>query len=409
VTRFGVRPAVAWLAACLLLAGCGGLSSLRGPAAATSRGPVRIALVDVFSGGSDYASRGPALQNSLQVEIDDLNAHGGLLGSRLQLVTADDQYSVPATSDAVRRLLADHSVRLLVGPSFAGLYLGAKPILEQARVPNCLTLMAADDVMSSAPFSFRISEPDRSNVPTLLASIRSAGLKKVGLITDDGAVGQDTDRQLSDQAGRSGLQYIGAAFVATGDQKAQVQQMLQRGAEAVVLSSNPATAGRTLQAIRQANAGTRLKTFGFGGLGSYGFVQQVGDPANGLVLVSTIQSYLSDVPEARWPPAYRAFVRDVLARYGPASNGVEMKGIPAAADCVLDWARAVQAAGDFDGARVARAWETLDVPASQSVLGVRERFSPTDHDAVAPDGLFVYQWTRTGDRWTLKQLAAPAS
>ena len=402
-----VRAAAAGLAAWLSLAGCGSLPFAGGPTEVASQGPVKIALVDVFSGSSSYASRGPALQNSLQVAIDDLNARGGVAGSRLQLVAADDQYSVMATPDAVRRLLADRSVKLLVGPSFAGLYLGAKPLIEQARVPNCLTLMAADDVMSSAPFSFRISEPDRSDVPALLGSIRSAGLKKVGLITDDGAVGQGTDRSLSDQAGRAGLQYIGAAFVAAGDQKAQVQQMIQRGAEAVVLSGDPATAGRTLQAIRQANAGMRLKTFGFGALASYGFVQQVGDPANGLVLVSTIQSYLSDVPEARWPPAYRSFVKDVLARYGPASNGVEMKGIPAAADCVLDWARAVQAAGDFDGTRVARAWETLDVPASQSVLGVHERFSPGDHDAVPADGLFVYQWTRSGDRWTLKQLAAP--
>jgi branched-chain amino acid transport system substrate-binding protein len=402
---------VAWLglAACVGLAACGSVPLVSGAQGVISRGgPVKVGLVDVFSGSPAYAALGPALQNSLQVEIDDLNAHGGLLGARLQLVTADDQYNPAVAPDVVRRLLADRSVRLLVGPSFAGLYLGAKPVVELNRVPNCLTSMAADDVMRSAPFSFRAQAPDRASVPALLAYIqRSTPLKKVGLVTDEDSAGQDTDRQLSDQAGRTGLQYIGAAFAGAGDQKAQVQQMLQRGAEAVVLSGNPATAARTLQAIRAAKAGAKLKAFGFSALGSYTFAQQAGDAASGLTFASTIQQYLSDVPETRWPPAYRTFVKSVLARYGPAQNGVQINGVPAAADCVLQWARAVQTANDFDGIKVARAWETLDVPAAESVLGVREQFTPADHDAVPADSLFVYQWTRTGDRWTLKQLAGP--
>jgi ABC-type branched-subunit amino acid transport system substrate-binding protein len=183
--------------------------------------------------------------------------------------------------------------------------------------------------------------------------------------------------------------------------------MLQRGAEAVVLSGNPATATRTLQAIRAANAGARLKAFGLSALGSYGFAQQTGDPVNGLTFASTIEQYRSDVPETRWPAAYHTFVRSVQARYGPAQNGVELNGVPAAADCVLQWARAVQAANDFDGTKVAKAWETQEVPAAQSALGVREQFTPTNHDAVPADSLFVYQWARAGDRWTLKQLAGP--
>jgi branched-chain amino acid transport system substrate-binding protein len=424
----GRRPAagvarltvVAGLAAGLLLCGCGGLPGAGGGVTAGARGPVKVALVDAFSGGPAGAAIGPALQNSLQLEIDDLNAHGGLLGSRVQLVTADDQYSPAAAPDVMRQVLADRAVHLVVGPSFAGLYVGVKPLIERARTPNCLTSMAADDVMARAPFSFRVQEPDRSRIPALLGYLqRSTQLRKVGLITEDDAVGQDADRQLSDQAPRAGLQYVGAAFVGAagaaaaapggaagaGDQKAQVQQMLKGGAEAVLLSGNPATASRTLLAIKAANAGARLRTFGFAGLASYGFAQQAGDAANGLILVSSIQSYLSDVPEARWPPAYRTFVRGALARYGPAANGVEMKGVPAAADCLLLWARAVRVANDFDGTRVAKAWETLDVPATQTVMGVREQFRPDAHDAVPADSLFVYQWTRNGDKWTLKQLA----
>jgi len=410
--RTGSSAPAAGLAALLgglLLAGCGALPVSGGAVAVGSRGPIKVALVDAFTGPAGSAL-GPALQNSVQLEIDDLNAHGGLLGSQVGLVTADDQYDPATTPDAVRRLVADRAVHLVVGPSFAGIYVGAKPFIDGARMPNCLTSMAADDVMGRAPYSFRAQEPDRSHIPALLAYLqRGTVLRKIGLITDDDAVGQDADRQLSELAPKAGIQYVGAAFAGTGDQKAQVQQLLKGGADSVLLSTSPATALRTLQAIKQANAGSRLRTYGFGAVGTYGFAQQAGDEAAGLVFVSTIQAYLSDLPEARWPPAYRTFVRAVLARYGPAGNGVEMKGVPAAADCVVQWARAVRAANDLDGGRVARAWEALDVPAAQSVLGVRERFGPGEHDAVPADSLFVYQWARARDRWTLKQLAGPGA
>ncbi len=375
-----------------------------------AKGPIKVALVDVFSGTSGFANLGPYLKNSLQLEIDDLNSRGGLLGSQLQLVTADDQYDLTRTQEAVKQVLSDHSVKLLVGPSFAGLYLAAKPAIDQAKVANCVTSMAADDVMRFAPYTFRAQEPDSARIVAILGYIRkSTPMKKVGLITEDDAVGHGYDSQLSEQSSRAGLQYIGASFIpgtASADHKAQVQQMLQRGAEAVVLSNNPATAAKTLQAIKLLNAGGKLHPFGFSGLSSYSWAQQQGDAVNGLAFASTVLAYLSDLPDARWPQAYRAFARDVLTRYGTASNGVEMQAIPAGADCILQWSRAVQAARTFDEPDVAKAWEALDIPASDSLLGVREHFSPTDHDAVPSDGLNIYQWARTGPRWWLRQLTA---
>lgn len=375
-----------------------------------ARGPIKVALVDVFSGTSGFANLGPYLKNSLQLEIDDLNSRGGLLGSQLQLVTADDQYDMTRTQEVVKQLLSDHSVKLLVGPSFAGLYLAAKSAIDQAKVANCVTSMAADDVMRFAPFTFRAQEPDSARIVAILGYIRkSTPMKKVGLITEDDAVGHGYDSQLSEQSSRAGLQYIGASFIpatASADHKAQVQQMLQRGAEAVVLSNNQATAAKTLQAIKLLNAGAKVHPFGFSGLSSYSWAQQQGDAVNGLAFASTVLAYLSDLPDARWPQAYRAFARDALTRYGTASNGVEMQAIPAGGDCILQWSRAVQAARTFDEPDVAKAWEALDIPASDSLLGVREHFSSTDHDAVPPDGLNIYQWARTGERWWLRQLTA---
>jgi branched-chain amino acid transport system substrate-binding protein len=403
------RWALAAILCGLLLsaAACGGMpvGGLRAPT--IPGGVVKVALVDALTG--PLASTGIAVRNSVSVAVDELNAGGGVLGVRVEMMAVDDQGGPDRTALATRQALADPAVRLLVGPSYAGLFLAARPAVAQAGMANCVAMMEADDLINGAPFSFRTQEPTAARIPALLTYMqRGASVKKLGLVIDEGISGRDYDQQLTDLAAKYGVQYVGAAFAANAsDQRPLVQQLLQRGADALVLSDNQATAGRTLLALKQLNAIGRVRTFGFSGLGAYSFPQQVGDLAAGLTFASTVQTYLSDLPQGRWPPAYRDFVTRIQTRFGPAENGVEMRGRPAAAACITEWARAVRAANDFDGARVARAWERLDVPAAESVLGARERFSPTDHNAVAEDGLFVYQWARTGTRWGLKQLAGP--
>lgn len=54
---------------------------------------------------------------------------------------------------------------------------------------------------------------------------------------------------------------------------------------------------------------------------------------------------------------------------------MEIQATPAFADCVMQWARALQDAGTFAGVNVARAWEQLDIAGGGMALGVRESSS----------------------------------
>ena len=371
------------------------------------RGVVRIALVNVFSGPSAYL--GEYTQNSLQVQVDAINARGGLLGSRLEVVAADDEQKPDKGAELVREQLTEGDVKLLVGPSTGSVALAAQPVINAARTPNC-TLDLNADSLSKLPFSFRIQERDADRIGALLGYVlrNRSEIKRVGLVSDGDPATQAYDRELRDQASRFGLQYVGSVGgTATADQRPLVQQLLQKGAQAAVLPANLGTAGRTVDAVTQLGVSKQLQLLGTSGLAAYSFPKETGDGVSGLVFESTIQSYLSDVPESRWPPPYAAFFHKITSQYGYASNGVEMKGLPAAADCVVQWSRAVKAAGTFDGQAVVRAWESLDLAPDQTVLGAHEKLAPGNHDALGPDGIYVYQWVKNGDRWGLKQLAGP--
>jgi hypothetical protein len=86
---------------------------------------------------------------------------------------------------------------------------------------------------------------------------------------------------------------------------------------------------------------------------------------------------------------------------------VEIQGNPAIADCVLQWSRAVEKAGTFTGKAVASAWEQLDLPATETALGVRESASPGNHTTVPAGSVFVYSWIKSGTGYRLRQLAGP--
>jgi branched-chain amino acid transport system substrate-binding protein len=396
------RLAAGLIAGLLALSACG--LQARGQPAGL-HGKVRIALVNVFSGPMAFA--GEYVQNSLQVEVDALNARGGLLGQRLEVVAADDEQNPAKGAELVREQLTEGDVRLLVGPSNSEVALAAKSAINAAQVPNC-GLDLTDGVMSNAPYTFRIQEQDQYRIGALLGYLTRGRteIKRIALLNDGSATGQVYERQLQEQTPRFGLQYMGGVPVlGSGDHRPALQQLVQRGAQAVLLPGEPVMAGRILLAVEQLGLSKQLQLLGTSELGAYSFALQTGGAVDGLIFEHTIQSYLTDIPAARWPPLYRSFVSRITGQYGFAANGVEMKGLPAAADCVVEWSKAVRAANTFNGPAVARAWERLDLAPSETVLGARERLSPQNHDGLGPDGIFVYQWAKNGDRWTLKQLA----
>ena len=95
------RQMAAGLCGVLLVAACGGSSSGGASSSpAAFKGTYKVALVDVFSGSFGFF--GGYLKNSLQVEIDELNAKGGLLGYKLEVVTYDDELKPDKAAELVR-------------------------------------------------------------------------------------------------------------------------------------------------------------------------------------------------------------------------------------------------------------------------------------------------------------------
>ena len=380
-----------------------GASACAGAESAT-RGSVRIVLVDAFTGRSDAS--GSSVENSLQLEIDALNAHGGLLGRRVELVSADNEAKADKSGELVREHLADERVGLLVGPGATTTYSTARPFIDHAHVPNCLPARVADDAVAGAAYTFRTHPADRTAVTALLGYVRGrTAVRKLGGLAARDAGAQAVDKQLGAAAAAAGIEYVGSVSQATTlDARTALQQLLARGAQGVVLAGDAAFSAAAARALQDLGVGGQVPVFGFDGMATLAYTDQAADAAQGTVVAATRHDSLTPLPSSAWPAAYRNFMQAVAARYGYAPNGQEVKGLPQAADCVVLWARAVRRAGTFDGQPVVRAWEQLDVRAEDAALGVEERFAPGQHDAVGADGLLLYQWVKRSGQYRLQPL-----
>lgn len=396
-------PRVVALACVALVLACAGPASSTGPAL---RRTVDVVLVGVFSGPD--GAIGSALRNSVQVEADAINAGGGLLGANVEVVAADGEQNPAKAAELVREQVGGGDVALVVGPDSTASFLATRAVLATSGTPNCLT-QVADQALSGARSSFEVGPSNGTEVATLIDGLQRLhpDLRRIALLDEGDDLGRSYDGQLAAQAGPAGLTYLGHVTAgADSDPRAALQQLAAQGAQVVVLSQRPAAAVRAAQAAGQLGP-VRPLLAGFGSLTRYAFPNLGGDAAVGAVLAATTQTYLTGAPQAQWPSGYRGFVDAATRQYGYATDGVQMQATPAGADCLRQWARAVARAGTFAGAGVTRAWETLDLPAGETALGVRERVTPADHSSVAPEGMFAYTWARAGTRYRLQQAAGP--
>ena len=390
----------------VLLSGCGldGLTA-RHPVART----VDIGLVGTFSGSGGFA--GEYQKHSLQVRADQLNASGGLLGRHVEVIAADDEGNPGKARTLVHQLATDPDVGLVVGPSTTTGLEAVKGELAQAGMPNCVPVQGSDDAMQGATATFRTEAPVAGTAQTLLQALRQRHpeARKVGLLAEEGPDGHYYDARLADGVRNAGLEYVGAAFVAdaNADQGPPLQDLVNKGVQALVLSGDPAVAGRSAQILGGMGQTGKVQLLGPPSLASSQYADAGGPGAFGTIFAGSIQTYQTNEGEGRWPAVYRGFVKAITTQYGYAAGGSEMQGSAPVADCVVDWAAAARKAGGFEGSGVIKAWQTLDLPAGSTVLSTRERFTPTDHDAIDPNALFVYQWQTGGGQRALQQVGGP--
>ncbi len=115
------------------LASAGAASlALPGWALAQSSEPIRIAaLLPLTGGGGAY---GPSMQRAAELVVGEVNAAGGVLGRKVQLLTEDDQTNPDAAVRGARKLIDADKVCAIVGTWASSVTTAVAPLCWENKV-----------------------------------------------------------------------------------------------------------------------------------------------------------------------------------------------------------------------------------------------------------------------------------
>jgi branched-chain amino acid transport system substrate-binding protein len=372
---------------------------------------VKIAVLEPFSGS--FGTYGPTLEESMKVAAAKINAQGGLLGRKVEVITRDNGLDPTKTVNAARELAGDPSVSLVEGPSFTALFNASKNIYEQAQKLNCQVAVNGDDALQGLKFAFRAAPSISKKVEGVLAyAAEKANVKTFGLVVAKDASGLALDEALKAIAPKHQLDYKGAQFFNPGAQTQVPQVTALKDVDAIFLSATANDAAVTAQNARAA--GFKGKFLAVDGLvTNFSYFQLDPSAIEGTLLSYAGADYLTRKPESEWPAKYRETIDAIAASAGyltDAKSGMKLlKGTTLAVDCATQWAAAVKAANSFDNTKVADAWSKLQLSADEMPTGIPVAFSPDSHESFKSyTQIGVYELRKDAKGWYLDEVVKPS-
>ena len=184
------KPAI--VAALLAIVACATASAqAQTPAPTAAASTLKIGLIGPFTGGS--ADFGIPMRNGVQHAVDEINAVGGYLGRKLELVIKDDQGNPDVGLKLSEELVAE-KVEATIGFCNTGVAAKSLETYQKAKLPLIIPCSTGSPLTAkySGPESyvFRTSAKDAIQVPFVVEDITKRGWDKVAVFADTSGYGE---------------------------------------------------------------------------------------------------------------------------------------------------------------------------------------------------------------------------
>jgi len=293
---------------------------------------------------------------------------------------------------------------------FSPTVLEALPTIHRVRVPLLDPWSAADAIVDNGyrpSFVFRLSLRDSWAVGAMLREAHRRGLKQVGLMLLNTSWGRSSLKAAEAWVAERGeVRLVGTRWFNWNDTSflAPYQELRQQGAQAVLLVANANEAAILVKEVAQLPAAQRLPVLSHWGV-TGGELPALAGPALQQIDLSVVQTYsfidARDERAARVVAAHRRLFKTSGARAIKAPVGVAH-----AYDLTHLLAQAIARAGSTDRGAVRDALERLG-PHRGLVRDYPRPFTPSRHEALSAEGVFVARYAADGAIVRIAADAAP--
>jgi branched-chain amino acid transport system substrate-binding protein len=376
-----------------------GLTGLLAAFPASAADPIKIGLVTALSGQS--ARAGEALTRGLTIAIDEVNAKGGVLGRKVELVRRDDEANPAKGVIAARELVQREKVAVLIGGLDTPVALAIVPFANEQKVPFIDPWAAGTGITVNGAkdnYVFRVSaRDDLVDKAIVNYAIKNHSVKKPGLILVNNPWGESNEKGLAAALKEANIQPAGIEKFEGNDVDVvpQLARLKQAGSDVLFLVGNVGPSAQVVKSLDRM--GWKVPIVSHWGPAGGRFTELAGPSAREVVFIQTYSFFgkLSPVGE-RVLTALKAKYPDVK---GPG-DVTPAVGVANAYDALHLATLAIDKAGSTKGEAIRDAMYKID--RHEGLIKTYDKpFSPANHEAVGEND---YIWTRFEDNQILPVL-----
>ena len=289
---------------------------------AAAGGPARaqgtIKLIDLAELSGSGATVGTNFKNGVDLAVDEINAHGGILGAKIVVTHVDTQSNAGIAKAQAEKAL-DSQPYALLGPGYSGSVKVVAPLAADAGVTEIMGGEAADLTRAGNKFLFRTSFGQQSSMPKIakyIADTLKAKTAAVVYVNNDFGKGGH-DAILKEFAAR-GIKVVvdNSTEAGQADFAADALKVKTANPDVVFIYLNEEESARMLKELRKDDVKAPL--VGETTLIGQKVIELAGDAANGAI---GHVGLTTDAPV----PALRAYGAKFMAKYHyvPDHNGIK--------------------------------------------------------------------------------------
>ena len=250
---------------------------------AVAQEPIKIGAFLSVTGGAAFL--GDPEQKTLELYVGKINAAGGVLGRKLQLVSYDSAGDSEKARTFVKRLIEQDKVDVIVGGSTTGETMAVIPLVEAAHIPF---ISLAGAVVITEPVKkwvFKTPQTDRMACEKIFVDMQSRKLSKIALISGNGGFDKSMRAECLKVAATHKIEVLADETYGAGDtdMTAQLTKIKNTAGVQAVLNAGFG-AGPAIVTKNYRQIGITLPLYQSHGVASKEYIKLSGGAAEGVRL-----------------------------------------------------------------------------------------------------------------------------
>jgi branched-chain amino acid transport system substrate-binding protein len=343
---------------------------------------IKIGVSGPYTGGS--SPMGASMRDGVRLATTEINAKGGILGRKIELVERDDEAKPERGVQVTQELINKEKVVATLGYINTGVSLASQRFYQEAKIPVINNVATGSLVTKqflppehADNYVFRTSANDSIQSALIVReAVDTRKFTKVAILADSTNYGQLGRDDLEKALAAKGLKAVAVEKfnVKDVDMTAQLLKAKEAGAQAILTYAIGPELAQIANGMEKL--GWKVPMIGSWTLSMGNFIDNAGKNGEGAHMPQTF------IQEPNTPKR-KAFIEAYLKTYNPP-NGRIPSPVSAAQgyDSMYLLTAAIKQAGSTDGVKIREALENLKEKTDGVVTTYNHPYTHDDHEAI---------------------------